>query len=115
MIGDASGVVSVRTVAARLDVERLGRDHLVGRLEPGDHVLLSVSDTGHGLDANARKRAFDAFYTSKGPGRGIGLAMVSGVVDAHRGAIAVESQPGRGSVFRVWLPAARPGAGRTRA
>jgi signal transduction histidine kinase len=112
-IGDDHGVVSLCTGTARLDAETLRHDDLAGRLEPGEYVELSVSDTGPGLDATARKRVFEAFYSTRGRGRGLGLAVVFAIVDAHGGAIAVESRPGNGSVFRVLLPLARPHPGST--
>lgn len=76
-------------------------------LREGDYALLEVSDTGSGMDLATRERVFDPFFTTKqgGQGTGLGLSVVHGVALGHDGAVEVESEPGRGSVFRVYLPA----------
>jgi two-component system, cell cycle sensor histidine kinase and response regulator CckA len=76
------------------------------RLSPGCYVLLSVSDTGSGFDAETQARLFDPFFTTKFTGRGLGLAAVLGILRGHRGAIAVEGAPQQGARFTVLLPAA---------
>ena len=69
-----------------------------------DAVVLEVSDTGQGLTPEERDRLFTPYYTTKLHGTGLGLAIVQSVVSDHRGKIAVESEPGRGSTFRIQLP-----------
>ena len=75
-------------------------------MEPGAYLTLTVSDTGHGMDEEVRKKLFEPFFTTKekGQGTGMGLAVVYGIVKAHHGAITVSSKPGQGSVFTVYLP-----------
>jgi PAS domain S-box-containing protein len=80
------------------------------RPAPGRHVEVRVADTGAGLTAEARAHLFEPFFTTKESGSGLGLAEVYGTVQAHRGAVAVESAEGRGTTCTLWLPAAEPAA-----
>ncbi len=75
----------------------------------GHYVVLSVSDTGHGIAAEILDRIFDPYFTTKdtGKGTGLGLAMVHGVVQRHHGAVTVKSKPGKGSTFSIYLPEIR--------
>ncbi len=71
---------------------------------PGEYVLLEISDTGAGMNEEAKARVFDPFFSSKALGRGLGLASVQGVLRSIGGAVQVMSSPGQGSTFKVWLP-----------
>ena len=114
-IGEAAGTVWVRIRTERLegaDVHR--RFYAADQLEPGEFVVIEVSDTGSGMDEATQSRIFDPFFTTKFLGRGLGLAAALGIVRQHRGGIRVQSAPGRGTTFEVVIPASagKPGATR---
>ncbi len=99
------GHLVFETATCRVDVRPPG---LIGDLAAGEYAVLSVSDTGGGMDDKTLARIFEPFFTTKEPGKGtgLGLAMVYGIVRQSRGDVAVESAPRGGSTFRIYLPRA---------
>ncbi len=105
------GTLSIRASNIELDetFARLHRD-----LSPGPHLLLEVADTGTGIAPEVLEKMFEPFFTTKAPGKGtgLGLSTVIGIVRSHHGAVNVHSEPGRGSVFKIFLPVAAAAAER---
>jgi CheY-like chemotaxis protein len=97
------GVITIETGLMELDREFI-TGHGYGR--PGTYAVISVSDTGIGIDEKIRERIFEPFYTTKevGKGTGLGLSMVYGIIKQHNGYITCDSKPGEGSTFRIYLP-----------
>ncbi len=102
------GVLTITTANRHLD---RGHDLTHLELNPGDYVVLQVRDTGLGMEYATREKIFEPFFTTKevGKGTGLGLATVYGIVRQHDGQIVCDSTLGRGTTFRVFLPALPPG------
>lgn len=97
------GTITVTSTLRRLDAETAASLR-GGPIEPGPYVMVQVRDSGAGMDDATRERVFDPFFSTKGPGRGLGLAAAVGIVRSHNGGIRVKSAPGRGTVFDIFLP-----------
>ena len=101
------GRLTIETANVDLD-ETYVRQHV--DLHPGSHVLLVVSDTGVGMDAETQSHIFEPFYTTKGLGKGtgLGLSTIYGIIRQAHGHILVDSEPGQGATFKVFLPQVEP-------
>ena len=99
------GVLSIRLEPVDRDTSLSAT---LATLPSGDYLRLTVADNGHGMDETTLQRIFDPFFTTKEvrEGTGLGLAVVHGIVRAHRGGVDVESRPGAGSTFHIYLPMA---------
>jgi len=106
---ESSGSITVRTAVVELGKEAARREASVDRLAPGRYVVVEVRDSGCGMNGEIQKNIFDPFFTTKFLGRGLGLAAVQGFARSNRGAIRVESSPGKGARFRLLLPAVENG------
>ncbi len=101
-----SGYITVATGTMHCSSLELRKSYFNNNLVEGDYAYIKVSDNGIGMDERTKTHIFDPFYTTKFPGRGLGMSTVLGVVRAHQGTIKVESQTGEGSTITVLLPIA---------
>lgn len=103
-LNSGSGGITIRTGPTTVDSQYLAGTLPPGLMSPGECVFVEVLDNGEGMSGEVVKRIFEPFYTTRFPGRGLGLAAVLGIVRRHRGAIRVESVQGEGTVMRVLFP-----------
>jgi two-component system cell cycle sensor histidine kinase/response regulator CckA len=105
------GTVTIETFTAELG-ERDVRRHPATAIRPGPYAVLTVTDTGTGMDANTLAQVFEPFFTTKpvGQGTGLGLATVYGIIKQSGGYVWAYSEPGLGSSFKIYLPFESPAA-----
>jgi PAS domain S-box-containing protein len=104
-IGDKSGVIAITTGCMDCDKNYLKDVWLTENIGEGLFVFVEIADTGCGMNKETLARIFDPFFTTKFSGRGLGMAAVLGIVRGHKGAIKVYSELGRGTSFKILLPA----------
>lgn len=99
---DNVGTITITTSNLKVDKASQGK---FNGLDPGDYVVLTVSDTGHGIDTAMLERIYEPFFTTKpkGKGTGLGLATVFGIVKQNNGHMEVESERGKGTTFKIYL------------
>jgi PAS domain S-box-containing protein len=100
---DRKGILKVLLYPSVIDSEIYSR---TGKIASGEYAVIEVTDTGHGMDATVLQKAFDPFFTTKpvGEGTGMGLSVVLGVIQLHGGDVQVETEPGKGTTFKIYLP-----------
>jgi two-component system, cell cycle sensor histidine kinase and response regulator CckA len=108
-IGSAVGKVVIRTGLLQVTAPAADRADFTSEVPSGRYAYLEVEDTGAGIEGADLEKIFDPFFTTKFSGRGLGLAAVLGIVKGHQGTVVVDSQSGRGSRFRILLPAIEAG------
>jgi PAS domain S-box-containing protein len=104
-VGERDGAIDVS--ASLIKVTGQHRVEINPRLPDGDYMHLAVSDTGCGIPKELQRKIFDPFYTTKVTGRGLGLAVVQGIVSRYSGSVDVKSTPNKDTRFEIWLPYAR--------
>jgi len=103
-IGEAQGKIIVSLSKSTVRVGHSENDHLGKPIPAGCYVCLEVTDNGSGMDEETKRRIFEPFFTTKFTGRGLGMSAVLGSIMAHKGTLQLVSQPGTGSIFRIYLP-----------
>jgi CheY-like chemotaxis protein len=104
-IGDRSGVIAITTGCMDCDRNYLKDVWLDENITAGLYVYLEIADSGCGMDKETLAKIFDPFFTTKFTGRGLGMAAVLGIVRGHKGAVKVYSELGKGTSFKILLPA----------
>ena len=104
-MGENSGLISVTTGAKECDRHYFKNMYLNEDIPGGLYNFIEVGDTGVGMDEETIKKIFDPFFTTKFTGRGLGMSAVLGIIRGHKGAINIESKPGKGTKFTIHLPA----------
>ncbi|MEI6207599.1 MAG: GAF domain-containing protein [Desulfuromonadales bacterium] len=104
-IGTAQGEVAVSLAKTTIHPGQSDKDYNGKEITPGEYACLEVTDTGCGMDDEAKWRIFEPFYTTKFTGRGLGMSAVLGIVKSHKGALQLFSTPGQGTTIKVYLPA----------
>ncbi len=100
----ASGRIAIGTGIVEFEEGEADQDLLPEPLAAGRYIYVTVGDDGVGMDEATLAQIFDPFFTTKSSGQGLGLAAVLGIVQGHRGALQVASQPGQGTTFKVYFP-----------
>lgn len=104
-IGKEQGEVNVSFASIKVEPGKPYEDYHGKAIPPGEYVCLEVTDNGCGMDEEVKWRIFEPFYTTKFPGRGLGMSAALGIIKSHAGALQLFSQPGHGTTFKVYLPA----------
>ncbi len=100
---NTGGILEVKLDEVNIDRKSAEK---IPNLKKGDYIRITISDTGYGMDQNTKERIFEPFFTRKevGSGSGLGLSVVHGIINNYGGAIEVDSNPGKGTTFTIYLP-----------
>ena len=102
-IGDQDGTITISTATQEVDGSYIATTFPTQPIQPGSYVVLEVGDTGCGMTPETLARIFDPFFTTKVSGRGLGLSAMQGILRGHKAGIKIYSEPGRGSIFKVFF------------
>ncbi len=106
-IGHQDGHVTIQSNNCLIGEQRaVTSGYTTDIIHPGAYIRIAIQDNGVGMDKNTMDRIFDPFFSTKGYGRGLGLSAIQGIIRQHKGYLYVESEPGKGSTFQVFLPVA---------
>ena len=105
-IEDNNGNINIQTGVVDCNRSFFSKAWIDDNLPEGRYVYVQVTDSGCGMDQNTQTKLFEPFFTTKFTGRGLGMSAVLGIIRGHKGTITVHSEPGKGSTFTVYLPAA---------
>ena len=103
-IDKEQGEIKVSLVKVMVMADQPEKDYIGEAIPPGEYACLEVTDNGRGMDEETKWRIFEPFYTTKFPGRGLGMSAVLGIIKSHDGALQLFSKPGSGTTFKVYLP-----------
>ncbi|MFT7485646.1 MAG: two-component system cell cycle sensor histidine kinase/response regulator CckA, partial [Candidatus Paceibacteria bacterium] len=106
-IGSKSGLIVIRTGLVEADAQYLAGSYVDDSISAGQYVFLEISDTGCGIDEKTLSMIFDPFFSTKSEGRGLGLAATLGIIRGHSGTLKVNSEPGKGTTFKILLPVSK--------
>ena len=112
MSRETGGLIRVETRCCTVDAELASRQSAIYNCTPGRYVCLEVQDNGRGMDEATKAKIFDPFFSTKFTGRGLGLAGVQGILRTYKGFVQVQSTPGVGTTFTVYLPASEKNVAR---
>jgi PAS domain S-box-containing protein len=102
-IGDEDGTITISTTVQEVDGDYIATTFPTQPIRPGSYVVLEVGDTGCGMSPKTLSRIFDPFFTTKVSGRGLGLSAMLGILRGHKAGIKIYSEPGKGSIFKIFF------------
>ncbi len=104
-LGEKGGVIRLATHTQQITTIDMLQSYVIGTVTPGLYVVLQITDSGIGMEQSVLSRIFDPFFSTKPKGHGLGLSATLGIIRTHQGALQVQSQPGLGTIFTIFLPA----------
>jgi PAS domain S-box-containing protein len=107
-LGEKGGAIRIATYFQQITMADLPQSYVIGTVTPGPYIVLQITDSGIGMEQSVLSRIFDPFFSTKPKGHGLGLSATLGIIRTHQGALQVQSLPGHGTTFTIFLPALPP-------